>query len=161
MITWKAAGHRLKKLRQLSPSDRRVLIEALVWLPATGAALRVLGYHRVHAFLTRLPLSAASDNSVSDSAVRKARAAARMVKAAIGHGLYRATCLPESLVLWSLLSRRGLPVELHIGTRMDCKQLKAHAWVEIQGTVINDADDVHKRYASFEQNILAVRTKAP
>ena len=108
----------------------------------------------------RRALSAATDDRVSDGAVTAARAAARMVKMAIKHGIYRATCLPESLVLWSLLTRRGLPADLRIGTSIDSNQLKAHAWVEIQGIVINDADDVHARFASFTRNILPLHSKS-
>ena len=158
MALWRAASRRLKSLRQLSSSDRRVLAGATFWLPVTVCALRFLGYQRVHAVLTRLPQHVLS-GGVTEGAVKDARAAAKMVKLAIRHGPYRATCLPESLVLWALLRRRGVPVELRIGTRVDSNEFKAHAWVEIQGAVINDASDVQRRFASFEQNILAVRTK--
>ena len=157
MATWKTPGRRLRKLRELSPSDRRTLAEATLWLPIMGAGLRILGFNRMQALLARrLRLGASRRVAGRESAV-EARAVARAVKTAIRHGPYRATCLPESLVLWSLLRRRGHPAELHIGTRTDRYRFEAHAWVQIRDVVINDAHDVQERFASFKRDILDVR----
>jgi hypothetical protein len=58
-----------------------------------------------------------------------------------------ATCLRRSLVLWALLARAGEPAELRVGFRRERGAFEAHAWVEHQGRVLNDAPDVRKRYA--------------
>ncbi|MBW1895561.1 MAG: lasso peptide biosynthesis B2 protein, partial [Deltaproteobacteria bacterium] len=45
--------------------------------------------------------------------------------------------------------------DLRIGVRKEANQLKAHAWVEYQGFVLNDTFDVQNRYSPFEGSILA------
>jgi len=51
--------------------------------------------------------------------------------------LCQATCLRQSLVVWFLLRRRGLPAELRIGARKVEDRLEAHAWVESNGLCLD------------------------
>ena len=45
-------------------------------------------------------------------------------------------CLTEGIATHILLSRRGYPAQLRIGVaKEETKGLKAHAWVESEGTV--------------------------
>jgi hypothetical protein len=125
-----------------------------VLLPLTALALRVVSFQRWQATLARLGGAAASPPDRDEGAmIREARAVARMVEAAARHGLYRATCLPRSLILWSLLRRRGIAGDLCIGVRKDRGRLEAHAWVELRGAVLNDRDDVCNRFAAFDRPI--------
>ena len=73
---------------------------------------------------------------------------ARLVAIAAYHGPYRATCLRQSLALWWLLRRRGIPAELRIGVRKDDGELQAHAWVEHDGQALNDAQNA-TAYSAF------------
>ena len=116
-----------------------------------GLALRVLGFRRCSSIVARL--SAVSESETGATSISEAKAAARVVKIAARHGFYRAKCLQESLTLWCLLMRRGLRVELRIGTRKHEDQFEAHAWVEVNGIVLNDTDDVDRRFAAFERAI--------
>ena len=84
----------------------------------------------------------------------RARATARLVQAAARYGLFRPTCLPQSLVLWWLLRRQGLAGELRIGVRPEPSRLEAHAWVEFQGQPLNDGADVARRFAPFPREII-------
>jgi hypothetical protein len=151
MAFLKLASHRLRKLRQLSVSSWLMLAVAAICLPITGAALRLLGFQRSCRFLARFDRAAMSIEGASDDAIDEAKAMAEIVKIAARHGLYRAKCLTESLVLWALLRRRGLPVELRIGARKAENQFEAHAWVELNGIVLNDTHDVEDRYTSFKK----------
>lgn len=54
------------------------------------------------------------------------------------------------MTLWWLLRRRGIPVQLRIGARKTGTQFEAHAWVEMDGRVVNDSEDVRIRYSPFE-----------
>jgi len=87
----------------------------------------------------------------------------------IGSGVNRAaadpappvTCLARSLTAQLLLRRRGIDAELRIGVgRVDvdpggatsgpaAAPLAFHAWVEVDGIPVNDADDVAQRFAPF------------
>jgi hypothetical protein len=46
---------------------------------------------------------------------------------------WRKTCLTRSVVLYHLLRRSGVPVELCIGVRRDDQEFAAHAWLEREG----------------------------
>ncbi len=78
-----------------------------------------------------------------------------MVNIAAAYGLYRATCLPRSLTLWWLLGCQGISTELRLGARQVAGQFEAHAWVEYQGAVLNDTEDVQQRFATFDVPVTA------
>lgn len=48
----------------------------------------------------------------------------------------RALCLQRSAILVKMLRRRGVPAHLVIGAQK--LPFKAHAWVEVEGEIIND-----------------------
>jgi hypothetical protein len=48
----------------------------------------------------------------------------------------RVLCLQRSAVLVKMLRRRGVPAHMVIGAQM--LPFKAHAWVEVDGTIVND-----------------------
>jgi hypothetical protein len=55
----------------------------------------------------------------------------------------RAVCLEQSLALYLLLRRRGVPAELRIGVQV--YPFYAHAWVELDGRPVNeDVETVEK-----------------
>ena len=139
---------RWRKFWRLSGSERRLVVTAAVLLPVVGAMLRVFGFARSQSILTSLtrPRSGAQPASIDE-----ARSSARLVRAAAERGVYRATCLPQSLLLWSLLRRRGEDAILRVGVRKNADRVHAHAWVECRGVVINDDPDVHAQFTAFER----------
>jgi hypothetical protein len=86
------------------------------------------------------------------------RTTVRMVDLAARHLPWQPSCLPRSLVLWFLLRRQGVPAELRIGVRKSQQQLQAHAWVEVEGQVVNDAPDIAAEYRPFEDIATALRS---
>jgi hypothetical protein len=54
------------------------------------------------------------------------------------HHVVPAHCLHRSLVLHAWLRREGLPSSLRIGVQKANGELRAHAWIELAGQVIND-----------------------
>jgi len=73
-----------------------------------------------------------------------------MVRAATHYGFVRPTCLAESLALWFLLGQQGIPAALRIGVRKKLGDFEAHAWVECDGTALNQASEQHRHYATFD-----------
>ena len=138
-------------MRRLSWRERRLLAAAAVWLPATAVLLRAVGLARCEAILAHLfklrrpPYEA--------ERLEPARVTARLVRIAAERGLYRATCLPQSLVLWSLLRRTGTETTLHVGVRKSADRVEAHAWVECDGVALNDDADVNERFAAFDRAV--------
>ena len=50
-----------------------------------------------------------------------------------------------------LLRERGVPADLRIGVSKEApdEALLFHAWVEVEGQVVNDSTDVADRFAPF------------
>lgn len=127
-----------------------MLLNATWALPVTAAALQVIGVKQWQDVMAKTsgakPARVSPDNS---QAIDLARRIARVVSIASRHGIYRPNCLQQSLVLWSLLNRRNIASEIRFGARKEASELAAHAWVEFEGLVLNDADDVGQRFAPF------------
>lgn len=150
---WKSTIINLNKARQLSRADRWLLVQAFLALPLVALGLRCFGLRRLQAGLNQ-GAAMAGHPSALKSDLDQARATARLVQAAARYGLFRLKCLPQSLVLWWLLRRQGLAGELYIGVRPEPSRLEAHAWVEFQGLVLNDSEDVARRFAPFPREII-------
>lgn len=82
--------------------------------------------------------------------IRIAGGAQRIVRRTTGIG---GTCLPRSLTLWALLLRRGLPTDLRLGFRRMEGKLEGHAWVEYQGTPLNDDRATIETYSAFKEPV--------
>jgi hypothetical protein len=128
---------RLEQLWALATWERRLLVRLVLLLPAIGAALHLLGFKRTRDLLARMsPTRADQDRAAAAPTADEAQRIARLVGIAAHHGPYRATCLRQSLAVWWLLRRLGIPAELRIGVRKDAGDFQAHAWVEHSGLPI-------------------------
>jgi hypothetical protein len=58
----------------------------------------------------------------------------------------RSACLTQSLALWSLLREAGIEAQLCVGARQSPYGLRAHAWVQLNGRVLNDDPEVAQRF---------------
>jgi hypothetical protein len=78
------------------------------------------------------------------------RRAAQMVAVACRLHPLRSSCLPRTIVLWSLLRRRGIDADVRIGASNNSRgEFQAHAWLEWNGEVLNDAAEVGSQYLPF------------
>ena len=68
-------------------------------------------------------------------------------------------CLEQSLVLWWLLRRRGIAAELRIGARKEFERFEAHAWVEVDSAVLNDATAEHQHFVPFDGPITPLEAR--
>lgn len=152
-------GDKWRRLRNLSNTERRLLFQALVLLPVTALGLRFLGFRRYQAALMRFPPGKRQAGSQEGGAIEQALLAARMIEAASREGLRRGNCLEKSLALWWLLRREGISSELRIGARKTPSALEAHAWVERDGVVLNEHDDLHRHYTPFDKSLAAAQVE--
>ncbi len=130
-------------LRALSWRERLRVVGAAFVLPVSLVLLRLLGYRRTvrvgERFSRRRPVPV-------DAAARADTTARIMWK--VNERLHLpSTCLSRCLALWYLLRLQGVPTAIHLGVRADGAPLDAHAWVEHDGRVLTDDDDVATRYA--------------
>lgn len=141
------------RFRRLPAGEKQLFLTAALFLPLVRLGLEALGLKQVGVLLRRLLHAAPAANS--HDSLRQARRAARLVSVAARY--VGGTCLTQSLVLVWLLERRGIPAELRIGVRKGERGFEAHAWVELDGAVLNDGQDVTERFAAFERSFAAAR----
>ena len=56
------------------------------------------------------------------------------------------------MFLWFLMRQRGLDGRVRIGVAFDDDRLDGHAWVELNGGVVNDNEDVADRFSTFDED---------
>lgn len=90
--------------------------------------------------MTALERPATQQRTFVDSTdIRHAQRYGRRIATAAQVSLPRAHCLQRSLVLHKWLRDEGYPSDLRIGVRKDHDALRAHAWVELAGCILNDS----------------------
>jgi Transglutaminase-like superfamily len=127
--------HAIKRYSQLSRNDRWLLTRAYIWLGLIDLGMRLLRPQRLIEIAAGIELP---PGTAPGDVMPRARRYARWLESAARHHVVNAHCLHRSLVLHHWLRREGLPSELRIGVRKEGDALKAHAWVELQGEVVND-----------------------
>jgi hypothetical protein len=134
---------------ELTAQERWILLKAIVLLSAIAVGRRWLSFKQLRSILGRAKSLKPGAMNDDVSSLVEARRIARMVQIAADHGFFRPSCLERALALWALLQLDGIKSELRIGARKENDRFQAHAWVEFQGTVLDDANDVDRRYAVF------------
>lgn len=155
MTTWSTSffARAVRRFRAYDAEQRRVAMVSLAALPVLQSALRLGGLRAVR-WLVRgraHPTAPPAGDPVADGRhlAEPVRAAARLWH------LDRRGCVARSALLWRLLTRRGIPAQARIGTRLSGqpgprRTLAAHAWVEVDGVPVDDGRDVVTRYAALD-----------
>lgn len=131
--------------------ERWLLMQAVLLLPLTAAALRVVPLRYLHQVVDRQSrYPRATDMS-------RANRIAHMIAAAAEFGPYRASCLPQSLVLQFLLRRAGMRGEMKYGVRRVDGHVTAHCWIELGGQPLIDSPEVRRQFAVLEPTSAASR----
>jgi hypothetical protein len=145
---------------RLSGCERGVVLEAACGLLATWVGLRLAGFRRWKNVLAALAPSPNTTARQADaSQPDAAQTIARMAAAAAQNFFFNPNCLEQSLVLWWLLRRRGIAAELRIGARKEFDRFEAHAWVEVNSAVLNDATAEHRHFVPFDGPITPLEAR--
>jgi Transglutaminase-like superfamily len=123
-------ARKLRKAWRLPVRDWMVLTEAALCFPAVELTLRLMPLRRL---LTLCEWGSRPDGSPMGVSPERVSC---LVEAAAGAYPFRATCLKKALVLYALLTRRGLSARLLLGTAKENGNFRAHAWVEHGGKVV-------------------------
>jgi len=151
-----------RRFWNLNAHSRRLVLEAAAVLAATWAGLRLMGYPRWRRVMKWLAPGTTKCAGVGDSAViGTAHAIARFEQSAARHLFLRTNCLEQSLALCWLLRRRGIAAALRIGARKESGRFEAHAWVELEGAVLNEAQEQHRHFAPFNGPVTSLETQVP
>jgi hypothetical protein len=145
----------VKRLFSCPLSEKRLLLSCVVMLPTIALSLRFVRFQRVQAALAKLS-NLTSTHPIPDVAselpeeivtvCRCVRVAARQYRGAF-------TCLPQALLLWWLLRRRGLKCELRLGARRTDGVFEAHAWVEYSGRQLEILPEPITPFVPFEMAV--------
>lgn len=128
-----------RRWRDLSSGDRRAALVMAVLVPLLHLSVRWLNFPRTHRWLSR---RIHPRNRPAADVVDRWVTATTRVQA---HSPYPGNCLSRSLALWWMLRRRGVEATLQLGVAL-AGPFAAHAWVEVEGLVLNDTQDVTIRY---------------
>lgn len=127
----------VRHLMQQRADDLRLLAVAYASLLLVDLALRALGFRRLMAIVPK-PVNLDGGRRVRASQHTRAGRFAFWLEVASRRHVIRARCLHRSLALHIWLRRKGLPSHLRIGVRKSGAALLAHAWVEMDGNIVND-----------------------
>lgn len=154
MGKWRLIKQKYSLFTSLSSEERQILIQAFFMLPIVRLSRRrfLRSLQKVHCSTT---LSSTVKTVPDVNTLITARQAARMVSIAANYAPHRSSCLDRSFLLWALLRKRGIDSELLLGARKDQGSFKAHAWVEINGEVLNDTNDVREKFSLFPGSFAA------
>lgn len=151
---------RLRKFLELSPEDRVLFLKLWSLLPFVAASLRLLGYPRILRLLSRWSPAAPVQDKISEDSKSYALRLGQLARMAGRYVPTNGSCLRQSLLIWWLLRREGVPAELRIGVRA-LEGFTAHAWVEVGGQPVNDAPDVAERFAPFDGSLSTRLVSSP
>jgi hypothetical protein len=140
---------RLRRFNALERDAQKLFLRAMALLPVVALSLRWRGFRATQSTLQKFLSNAIPEQDLNFVNQRLALTA-HMVNAADRHGLVHPSCLAKSLALWWLLGRQGIPSQLRIGIRKENEKFEAHAWVERDGTALNEPEEHHHHYVAFD-----------
>jgi len=127
--------------------SRRTAAGFALGVRLTRLSLRLVGFRRTVGLLRRLPTPMRGRAASPGDAVRWAHTIGRVA----GYP-YGATCLDRSVFLWFLMLQRDLDGRIRIGVAFDDDRLDGHAWIELDGRVVNDEPTIADDFAVFDQD---------
>lgn len=149
---------KLSEFAALPPREKRLYSSAAFWLLSVKAGLYLVAFDRLSRWIARF-----AGVAVKPATPEEAQSVVRAIER-IGRALprWQINCLPQALVGYLLLRRRGFDVRLRIGVCKDGRnRLAAHAWLEYQDRVLlGDLRDLHQ-FIPFPQGVFPQRAKRP
>jgi hypothetical protein len=115
-----------------------MLARAFIYLSSIELARRTRGYPQLLQRASFPESGPRRGTSTVSMHCRRAVAYARWVERAARHTPFSAQCLHRSLALYLWLQHDGIESVVKVGVRKIDDEFKAHAWVELEGTVVND-----------------------
>lgn len=125
----------------------RVLADA-VGVRITRFLLRTIGFQRTIVLLGAIPPTL---NAVEYTDPMWAYEVAFVSK-----WRYGASCLDRSVFLWFIMRQHSLTGDLRIGIATSGDVIDGHAWVEHDGWVLNDRQDISDDFAVFDEDPVGI-----
>jgi hypothetical protein len=122
----------------------RLFLKCAALLVACRVHLRVFGFSKT---IARARSSGALRKGPPSHDLQLARDTTRTLEAAATVFPGRARCLEQSLALYVILRRSGIPAVLRVGAQ--ALPFAAHAWVELFGQPLNSDPEVIRGFVPF------------
>jgi hypothetical protein len=139
---WKSYKDKWPCVRQFSFKDWLVILEAWLVQEYFNLALRLVSFEKLLARSHPPSQAVILPGEVLPAAHR----VQRLANAAACLHLSPATCLRRSLALRWMLIRRGIRAQLRLGVLKSAGDLQAHAWVEIDGQPLGEAETIKENF---------------
>jgi len=139
---WKSLKHKLRIARVFSLPEWLTLAEAWWFLLVSFLTLRRTSFERVYADAQADP----SESASASASLHQAQRLSRLVALSSRLHLLPMTCLVRAIALNRMLARRGIRSRLCLGANKSLDRIHAHAWVEVQGQAIGEAEDFDGKF---------------
>ena len=128
-----------RKLKNLSNRERMVLLEAVFFLGAARALIKILPFRRVRKLITGREQAEGGPSSAES--LERVERVGRMIRAASRRLPWQCLCLTQALAGKLMLARRGIESTVYIGVKKDPSKevLESHAWLKWQDRCITGA----------------------
>ena len=134
-----------QKIRVRSSMERRLLLEAAVWLGLARVAIAIISFRKLARFLGLVQRNSAT--APDQAPVKQPHEDASALSAQIGWAVrsvalripQQSTCLTQTLAGAAMLRWRGLPCSLSLGIVKDTNGIAAHAWLRFGDLVLTGA----------------------
>lgn len=137
-----------RKWLSLTWAERSALVEALWEVSITAVQLKRGKYELgVSASEARAPSLIKENTPVNPNRL------AQLVEAVGRRVPWEVHCLNRSIALTKMLRRREMAPLVRLGVRRSDGTLQFHAWVELDGVVVNDRRDIASNFAPFPGNV--------
>jgi hypothetical protein len=141
----------LAKLFKFSAKELWVLVEAWFIFVKWDLLISFTKYDNWRHQISLLPLLHNTKENRNEAArAKQIKLIIKLSQIAARFQVRKTNCLRRCLSQQQLLKKRGFSAQIHIGVRFEDKKLLAHAWLTLQGKVINDSADVSTRYSELK-----------
>ena len=140
---------KLRRLAKISPREWVLLLQLILFSLVAAVALRLVGLPRLIRFIAQCAVKPWPRRFPVLHNQYETGPLTSLVELVtrVTHGQTR--CLARSLLLFWLLKARGEPAELLIGVSKEASAIESHAWIETQGRVMGDSQEMTRRFATF------------
>ena len=150
---------RWRRFRRLSRFERGIVLEAAAGLLIAWLAVRLLGFQICRAVFKDAGTSARNSKALEANSLNIARRIAHLEAVTAVNLFFRTSCLEQSLVLCRMLRRRSMNAAIRIGARKEGDRFEAHAWIEMEGNVVDSGGTEHLHFVPFEHFESSMRTQ--
>jgi hypothetical protein len=126
--------------RRFTVKEFSIIPEALIWLMISRIRVSLLHSGRYLSTSVRAHPVRFSQVTEHDYLV-----VAKVINGLASRTPWSSTCLVKALAAHRMLAMRGIKSKIHLGVKKsDSKELEAHAWLSVDGTVIIGGENMHE-----------------